>query len=510
MKEQPHRQLERGIGLWQATALNVTLVVGAGIFVTIPPMLGKLPGPYALLGWLGAGALILVDSLIWGELGATMPGSGGSYQYLLECYGKNRWGRLGAFLYIWQFLISGPLELGSGLVAIAQFSSDISPNFKAFNKEYELTYTLWKEQNLAVAISPARAFAFGCGLAIIFLLYRNIKSLGRLTMLLWLGVMATIFWVLIEGWLRFDSKVAFDYSGSAAKFPADFAWAWGPAMVLAMYSYLGYYNVCNIGDEVSDPGKTIPRSILVSSLIVIVLFIGLHLAMLGTVPWQTIPTDDDNYSLPAEFMKRIHGPWATTLITVLLIWCCIGSAFAGLLGYSRIPYGAARNGHFFGVFNRVHPRHQIPHPSLLLVGAMTLFWTFFDLTNLINALICTRILEQFVGQIIGVILLRQNQPDRPRPYRMLLYPLPCVFALVGWLYLYFASGLLYIGLGLGTLLCGVGAFFLWAWTVSGWPFAEPSKLADFGSEALEHFKPGMEKREGLEGQIRRPEDQITE
>ena len=157
-------------------------------------------------------------------------------------------------------------------------------------------------------------------------------------------------------------------------------------------------------------------------------------------------------------------------MTVLLIWCCFGSAFAGLLGYSRIPYAAARNGHFFSIFSRVHPGQRIPHFSLFLVGALMLFWAFFDLQTIINALITTRILEQFVGQIVGVILLRRSQPDRPRPFRIWLYPLPCGLALAGWLYLYVASGGLYIALGLITLTAGVVAFLLWSLRLGRWPF----------------------------------------
>src|SRR5438876_4913996 len=119
--------LQRHFGLLHATALNVTMIVGAGVFVTIPLMLRELPGPYAILGWLAAGALMLVDGMIWSELGATLPGSGGSYLYLLECYGRERWGRLMAFLFIWQFLISGPLEVGSGLIAMRQFFEALDP-----------------------------------------------------------------------------------------------------------------------------------------------------------------------------------------------------------------------------------------------------------------------------------------------------------------------------------------------------------------------------------------------
>jgi amino acid transporter len=466
------KTLTRGIGPWQATALNVTFVVGAGVFVTIPAMLGALPGPYAIFGWLAAGALILVDGLIWSELGAAMPGSGGSYSYLLECYGRERWGRLVAFLFIWQFLLSGPLELGSGLVAVAQFSTQLSPAFKELNQAWTWKWVLWQDQDLAISFGPARLVGFLLGLGVLVLLYRNITTLGWLTMTFWFGVMAAIGWILIEGWARFHPGVAFDFSGKASSWPDDFGWKLGPAMILAIYSYLGYYNVCYVGDEVRDPGRTIPRAIVWSTVIVCVLFAGLHLAMLGTVPWSEVPTNDDNFNLPAEFMRSIHGQWAATLITLFLIWCCFGSVFAGLLGYSRIPFGAAQQGHFFRFFGEIHPRERIPHVSLLLVGALMLFWSFFDLQNVINALIVTRILEQFVAQALGVMLLRSQQPKLPRPYRMWLYPLPCLLALAGWLYLYASAPWLYMGLGAGTLLLGIVVFFIWSYHTARWPFQE--------------------------------------
>ena len=178
MGDTPPVKLQRHFGLLHATALNVTMIVGAGIFITIPLMLrvddeGRplgLPGPYALLGWLMAGAVMLVDGLIWSELGATLPGSGGSYLYLLECYGRNRWGRLMAFLFIWQFLISGPLELGSGLIAIAQFSGSLSKSFAEYDLDNTAKVILWESEDLAVIIGPSRLLALGFGLLIVFLL----------------------------------------------------------------------------------------------------------------------------------------------------------------------------------------------------------------------------------------------------------------------------------------------------------------------------------------------------
>jgi amino acid transporter len=287
------------------------------------------------------------------------------------------------------------------------------------------------------------------------------------------GVLVVIAWILVEGFLHFDRKVAFDYSGEAAQRPKDFWIGLGGTMTLAMYSYLGYYNVCYIGDEVREPQRTIPRAILLSAVLVCVFFVGLHLAMLGTISWHDVPVEEkaqETYSLPAKFMERIHGPWAAVLVTLLLVWSCFGSGFAALLGYSRIPYGAARYGHFFSGLGRVHPVHRIPHVSLLLVGGLTLFWSFFGLQSVINALITTRILEQFIGQIFGVVLLRRYRPDLLRPYKMWLYPLPCAVALAGWLFVYFTNDVTFIALGLATLAAGVVAFLFWSRHTRRWPF----------------------------------------
>ena len=337
-------ELQRHFGLLHATALNISMVVGAGVFAVIPLMLVQLPGPYALLGWLGAGLLIVADGLIWSELGAMMPGSGGTYLYLLEAFGRHRWGRAMAFLFIWQFLISGPLEVASGLIAMAGFSNALDPAFEKFNTQWTRELVFVPQWDLKLVCNPARLITLGIGVFILFLLYRRITTLGKLTIICWLGVLGLCVWILIEGGLRFDARTAFDLSGKAAAPPADFATKLGAAMILAMYSYLGYYHICYMGDEVREPGRTIPRSILLSAVLVCVLFVSLHLVMLGTISWRVLPTEGkalDDYNLPAEFMRQIHGDRAASLVALLLIGSCFASAFAALLGYSRIPYGAA-------------------------------------------------------------------------------------------------------------------------------------------------------------------------
>jgi len=411
--------------------------------------------------------LILFDSLIWGELGAALPSSGGSYHILLECYGRSRWGRLMAFLFVWQILISGPLEVGSGLVAAAQFSTGLDPGYKQFDEGHTVKFELSmsEERTIGIAIGPSRLAGFGMGVLIIALLYRKVATLGRISVIFLVGVFGVLAWVLLEGATRFDPALAFDFSQQ----PEDMNASLGIGMGYAIYSYLGYYNVCYLGSEVRDPARTIPRSILVSALAVVVLFALVHLAITGVMPWREAAGYKDN--LTAEFMTRIHGQWAAVLVTVCLIGSCFAATFAGTLGYSRVPFAAAREGHFFRWFAAVHPKHQIPHRSLLLIGGMILFWSFFSLETIINALIATRILEQFVAQIFAVILLRNLQPERPRPWKMWCYPLPCAVALAGWIFVYANMGWWYMAIGAGTLVTGAIVFLIWSKRVRTWPFA---------------------------------------
>jgi amino acid transporter len=447
------------------------------VFATIPLILGVLPGPYALLAWLVAGVLILFDSLIWGELGAALPAAGGSYHFLLESYGRHRWGRLMAFLFVWQILISGPLEIGSGLVAAAQFSTAFG-DVKTFDEKYTHKAEIViadaddpaERKTIGIAFGPTRLFGFALGVAIIALLYRRVTTLGKLSVIFLVGVFAVLLWVIVDGALHFSPSVAFDASLADGERPANWGWAVGGGMSFAIFSYFGYYNICYLGAEVRDPARTIPKSILLSSLIVVVLFTLTHLALVGVVPWRETLSGEAKDNLTAVFMDRLHGAWARNLITLLLIGSCFASCFSGMLGYSRVPYAAAKEGHFFRWFAAVHPRLHIPHRALLLIGGMVLFWSFFGLDDIIKALVTTRILEQFVAQVFGVMMLRHLQPDRPRPWRMWLYPLPCLVALVGWLFVYISTGTFFIALGATTLVCGLGVFIIWAMQTDQWPF----------------------------------------
>ncbi|HMG97195.1 MAG TPA: amino acid permease, partial [Gemmatimonadaceae bacterium] len=172
----------------------------------------------------------------------------------------------------------------------------------------------------------------------------------------------------------------------------------------------------------------------------------------------------------STFMQKIYGSRVATIFTLLVLWTAFGSVFALLLGYSRIPFAAAQSGYFFRAFGRLHPTKDFPYVSLLVLGAISIVAGFFSLGTVIDALIVTRILVQFMGQVVGLMLLRRHAPDMPRPYRMWLYPLPALVAILGWIFVFATTQLEVILFGVGVLALGCVAFLVWSWRTERWPF----------------------------------------
>jgi amino acid transporter len=447
--EQP--QLSRRFSLLPATALNMTNMIGVGPFITIPLLMSAMGGPQALLGWIVALVIVLCDGMIWSELGAAMPGSGGSFHYLREAFGRERFGRLMAFLFVWQFVLSGPLEIASGYIGFAAYASYI-----------------WKGLTRPETI----ALVTVVGLINIALLYRRIHSIAKITVSLWVGTLITVLAVIVTGAMHFDPGVAFDFPPGAFNFSVGFFLGLGAATRVGIYDYLGYYDVCYIGDEVRDPGRVIPRSILISTVAVAIIYMGINLSIIGVVPWREfVPAADHPESsfVVSVMMQKIYGSGVATIFTLLILWTAFGSVFALLLGYSRIPFAAATSGYFFRVFGKLHPTKDFPYISLLVLGVISIVAGFLSLGTVIDALIVTRIVVQFMGQAIGLILLRRHAPDMPRPYRMWLYPLPAVIALLGWIFVFATTQVRVILFGVGVLALGCVAFLLWSRTIRRWP-----------------------------------------
>jgi amino acid transporter len=408
--------------------------------------MATMNGPQAMLGWLTGALIVVADGMIWSELGAALPGSGGTYHFLREAYGRQTWGRLMAFLFIWQFVISGPLEIASGMIGFGNYTAYLWPGLTMRGQQF---------------------VAAGIGVVAVILLSRRITFLGKVTVTLWIGTLATMAAVLIVGFPHFHAKLAFDFPPGAFAFQRGFFLGLGGATLVAVYNYMGYYDVCYIGDEVRDPGRVIPLSILYSIAVCALGYILIHLALIGVVPWREAM---NSTFLVSDFMQRLYGRSAAIVITVMILWTAFGSVFALLLGYSRIPYAAANDGYFFRVFGKLHPTKNYPYVSLLVLGAVSIGAAFFKLDQVISALITTRILVQFLGQVFAIPLLRRKFPDSARPFKMWLYPLPAVIAFFGWAFVFTTSGWGYVGVGILTLAVGVVVFLIRAKLSATWPF----------------------------------------
>jgi amino acid transporter len=442
---QPH--LERKFGLLQATALNMTNMIGVGPFITIPALMSALGGPQSMIGWFVALFLAILDGMVWSELAAAMPGSGGTYRYLRDAFGRQTWGRLMAFLFIWQFILSGPLEIASGFIGMKEYIYYVAPSV------------------------PSEVLPIVIGGLCLFLLYRKIGSVGKITVTLWIGSLLTVLAVIVTGILKFDSKIAWDFPSDAFQFSTGFLLGLGAATRVGLYDYLGYYDVCYIGDEVRDPGRTIPRSIITSVLAVAAIYIAINLSINGVVSWRRfVPAGDAPPAVVAMMMETAWNSTTAKILCVMVVWTAVGSVFCLLLGYSRIPYAAAVDGNFFSVFGKLHPTKDFPHVSLVVITVISVICSYSSLINVIDALLVTRILVQFIGQTAALIWLRKTQPDMPRPYRIATPGIVCTLAMTGWAFVFFTYSNRIKLYGIGMLALGAVAFLIWSRVTKRWPF----------------------------------------
>lgn len=451
-------KLERGLGLIEATSLNVTFMVGIGPFIVIPLVTQAMGGPQSLLAWFVGAILALTDGFVWAELGAAMPEAGGSYVFLREAYGAGRWGRLMSFLYIWQTLFQGPLSVASGAIGFAGYSTYlISKSHRASG----IVGQLGRYDETAIAV--------GVVLLVIIMLYRRITTVGKISIALCVVVVGTILWLIYGGATHFNPNLLTVAPGSW-NLSWIFAAGLGHASVQAVYSYLGYYNVCNLGGEMKEPAKNIPRAIFISIVGVALLYFAMQASILGVLPWQQAASTKAVVSL---FVERVYGPRWASVATCLILVTAFGSIFSATLGYSRIPYAAALDGNFFSVFARVHPTKRFPHISLLALGATAILCCMaLSLGQVIRAILALRCLIQFVAQAVGLMLLHKRWKAQRWPFRMWLYPVPVLVAIAGWLVIFASTGSTPMLASLAAAAAGIVVYLARARYLRQWPFEE--------------------------------------
>ena len=443
--------VNRRLGLFQSSVLNMIDMVGIGPFVTLPIIMGLMGGMY-LWAWIAGALLSFVDAMIWSELGAAYPLAGGSYNFLKEGYGKQKAGKLMSFLYVWQTIIQAPLVAASAAIGFSQYF------------QYLVPLTVWQEKALSGAVI----------IFVTFLLYRNISSIGKLGVLLWAGVIATMVWIIFGGITSGNFMAPITESISAFNFNTLASFVFGQACVKSIYSYLGYYNVCHLGSEIQNPQKNIPRSMFISVAGIAVLYLLMNISVASVIPWQEIQgwqkTGANNFVV-STFIERLYGHSAAVVATIMILWVALASLFAVMLGYSRVPYAAAADGAFFRVFAKLHPTKNFPYISLLvLAGFAFVFSLLFRMSDVISGILAMRIIVQFIGQGIAVVLLRRRNGATALPWKMPLYPLPVILAIAMWLFVFFATGITIMLSFLLVLSSGLLVFCIKAYLNKEWPF----------------------------------------
>ncbi len=430
-------KLERGLSIWQATAINMIDMVGIGPFVTIPLIVGMMKGPASIYAWLLGALLAYMDGMVWAELGAKWPEAGGSYVFLNKLYSHLKIGRLMSFLFIWQTTIQAPLVIASGAIGFAQYFSYLVP----------------------VTDIQQKMVSGGLVILLVALLYRNIKSIGKISVVLWIITGGTILWLIFSGLPQFHLSQAVNWHISGFDTSALLFVALGNSTIKATYSYLGYYTVCHLGAEIRNPAKNIPRSILISITGIAVLYLAMQTVILGVLPSSLVGNTKYIASIYFEHVYNSHIVGVIATILVLIIG--LASLFSAILGYSRIPYAAALNGDFFKVFAKVHPKHKFPHISLLAIGGMGfIFSLLFRLGEVISAILMMRILIQFASQAVGLILYRYHHPKEDMPYKMPLFPLPAILCIGIWLFLFYNGETKFQLYALGIIVTGCIAYFI--------------------------------------------------
>jgi amino acid transporter len=435
MNSEPRaNELHRGLSTGAALGLNIIDMVGVGPFVTLPLIVGVMGGPQAILGWLMGAALSLCDGLIWSELGTAYPEAGGSYAYLKHLYGEKTWGRAFSFLYAWQVLISAPLSIASGCIGFAQYISFFLPNAsRPFASASLLGVPVVLSGQTLIAMSA-------CAIAIV-VLHRSIFAIGRIARWLGVAVGLTLILVIVVGLTHFNAHLAFDFPPGAFHLNPAFFAGLGAGMLISAYDYWGYYGVCFVGAEVRDPQRTIPRAVLGSIGVVATLYVLMNISVLGVLPWREMAQNSDSHArmfTMAVFMEKLYGHTAAGVIVVLIALAALASVFALLLGYSRIPFAAARDGNFPSWFGVVDLKHRAPLHSLVTLGGITLLCCIFRLQEVITTLVVVRILFQFLLQGLAALLPKHRRERVTRGFRMPLYPLPVLLALCGFIFILFS------------------------------------------------------------------------
>jgi amino acid transporter len=392
-----------------------------------------------------------------------------------------------------------PLIMSTGVIGIAQYVGFFWTNM-----------TYWESHGIALAVCAA----------VLIALYRDISEIRFLTTALWIIMLVTVALVIAAALPHFDAKLAFAFpksafwltgpvdpaatGGNPATMPhlPTFFSGLGAGLIIAIYDYLGYNTTAYMGSELKNPGRTLPRSIIYSIVGMMAIYLCIQLGVLGVIPWEKVAASQ---TIASDVVEATWGKGAAYVVTGLILVTAAASVFTGLLGGSRVPFNAAKDRMFLPMFGKLHATKNFPHYAVITMVVITAIGSFFSLADVINVLTAVMILVQCIAQVAALVILRVKQPGLRRPYRMFLYPVPAVLALIAWCYLFYSSSdvtipvtWLHVGresvtvnamyLAVGWLVLGVVSFLIWAAFEKTWPFG----VKEIREEFLEAERTGVD------------------
>lgn len=381
------RDLPRRLGMLDATALVIGIVIGSGIFV-LPNLIARsLPSAQAIMGvWLAAGVLSFFGALAFAELGAMLPATGGQYVYLREAYGP-----LCAFVSGWTFMLA-VLAGSSAWLAV--------------------TFSIYAGYFLPLSATAAKGLSIALIAALSAINYVGVQE-GAWVQRTFTGLKIAGLLVLI------GAGLISPHTAVPAGSPPLSAMHFGVAMAACLMAYNGWSYVSFVAGEVRDPQKNLMRSLVLGMAAVAVLYVSANMAYLKVMTIAQIAATE---RVGADLAMRTMGPIGGTFVSLTVLLSIIGAVNGCILTGARIPFAQARDGLFFARFGEVHPRFQTPGFAILCNG----IWTaILVVTGSYETLYSYSILAAWIFYTMSVgavFVLRSKLPDMYRPYRMWGYP----------------------------------------------------------------------------------------
>jgi len=471
----------RGLGLWSATAIVVSDIIGSGIFLVTSDMARAL-GSAALVfaAWITAGVIVLFGSFCFAELGAALPQAGGRYVYLSRALGPI-WG----FLFGWMVsFLQRPVSMATLAAGFLRFTGFLFP---AVARPL-FVFHLGRDQFTFTVAQPLAAVVV---MAVTMINYLSVKTGGAIQLLLGSLKVITILTIVIGG-LVFGTHFGEHLGKHATEAAAPMAVAPGlgppglglgitisaflTALVSAMWAYNGFQDLGDLGEEVSRPEKNIPRALILGLLIVAGLYLLANVVYFRTLPFEAVARSQH---IASDVVQSFAGTRGAALLTLAMAMSALAANHVVVLTGARIPYAMARDRVFFQFARRIHPRFHSPSGAVVFLGVLA---ALLALTGTFEELYSLFIFGEWIFLALSALALfrlRAKEPALTRPYKAWGYPLtPLIFfaaALALTINLWMVRPVR-SSLGLLVILAGVPFFF--HWSKSATPSSVPANDRD--------------------------------